>query len=309
MIAGGAGHPENELDVMSWGYNDWRPYVPVAQRRANATRQMAKMMKKTGRSASPVVLESRKIATTFWGKAWCDNLEAYSDYANRLPRGRTYLRNGSVVDLQISEGEITSHVSGSELYKIEIKVQPLAPKVWMAIQKECAGKIDSLIDLLQGKLSTGVMQVVTRQNGGLFPTPKEIALDCSCPDWADLCKHVAATLYGVGTRLDQKPELLFVLRGVDSADLISRVSAAEAVRTTSIAPVGATIADNELADVFGIDLDTSASASPPPAKPAPLAGTTSLKRARGRPRKTPPPTPARAKQFHRRKKASASETS
>jgi len=309
MIAGGAGHPENELDVMSWGYNDWRPYVPVAQRRANATRQMAKMMKKTGRSASPVVLESRKIATTFWGKAWCDNLEAYSDYANRLPRGRTYLRNGSVVDLQISEGEITSHVSGSELYKIEIKVQPLAPKVWMAIQKECAGKIDSLIDLLQGKLSTGVMQVVTRQNGGLFPTPKEIALDCSCPDWADLCKHVAATLYGVGTRLDQKPELLFVLRGVDSADLISRVSATEAVRTTSIAPVGATIADNELADVFGIDLDTSASASPPPAKPAPLAGTTSLKRARGRPRKTPPPTPARAKQFHRRKKASASETS
>src|SRR5512138_901063 len=190
---------------MSWGYYGWRPYVPVAQRRAMAARELAKLAKKNGHAASPVAIEGRKIASTFWGKAWCDNLEAYSDFSNRLPRGRTYVRNGSVVDLQITPGKVTARVSGSSLYKIEIKIQPLLPKIWKSIQKECAGKIDSLIELLQGKLSSAVMQVVTRQNGGLFPTPKEINLDCSCPDWADLCKHVAASLYGVGARLDSNP--------------------------------------------------------------------------------------------------------
>ena len=274
---------------MSWGYSQWRPYVPVAQRRAKAAKEMAKLAKRTGRAASPVVLASRKIATTFWGKSWCDNLEAYSDFANRLPRGRTYVRNGSVVDLQISPGCITSQVSGSELYKISIRIKPLAKEVWKAIQTECAGKIDSLIDLLQGKLSTGVMQVVTRQNGGLFPTPKEIDLDCSCPDWADLCKHVAATLYGVGARLDQQPELLFVLRGVDSADLISGVTAAEAVRATTPS-AGAAIADQDLAGVFGIDLDTVGATSAAAAAPAPAAPP--AKRGRGRPKKNVAAEPA-----------------
>ena len=254
---------------MSWGSFGWRPYVPVAQRRANAARELAKLSKKHGQAALPVVLEGRKIAGTFWGKAWCDNLEAYSDYANRLPRGRTYVRNGSVVDLQISKGLVTAKVSGSSLYKIDIKIKPLAPALWKAIQTECAGKIDSLIELLQGKLSSAVMQIVTRPERGLFPTPKEIDMDCSCPDWADLCKHLAASLYGVGARLDQNPGLLFLLRGVDPADLISQASAAEAVRQTKGAPV---MTDSEVADVFGIELDASAPTTPvevPPAAAAP----------------------------------------
>jgi uncharacterized Zn finger protein len=259
---------------MSWGYYGWRPYVPAAERRARAAREMSKLAKRTGLAASPVLLDGRKIASTFWGKAWCDNLEAYSDFANRLPRGRTYVRNGSVVDLQISAGKVSARVCGSSLYRIEIKIKPLAPKVWKSIQNECAGKIDSLIELLQGKLSSAVMQVVTRQNGGLFPAPKEIALDCSCPDWADVCKHVAASLYGVGARLDSNPELLFVLRGVDPANLIGRASAAEAVRQT--AGKGAPgMSDAEVADVFGIELDSPPAAFAPldkisfPASPAP----------------------------------------
>jgi uncharacterized Zn finger protein len=248
---------ERQNKIMSWGYYGWRPYVPVAERRAKAAREVGKLAKKTGRGASPVVLNGRQIASTFWGKAWCDNLEAYSDYANRLPRGRSYARNGSVVDLQVSAGKVTALVSGSELYKIAINIKPLPPKVWKAIQNECAGKIDSLIELLQGKLSSAVMQVVTRQNGGLFPAPREIDLDCSCPDWADLCKHVAASLYGVGARLDSNPELLFVLRGVDPADLISKASAAEAVRQTARPADGAPVlSDSEVADVFGIELDS-----------------------------------------------------
>lgn len=239
---------------MSWGYHGWAPYVPVAERRAKAAREMAKLSKKNGQAASPVVLDGRKIASTFWGKAWCENLEAYSDYENRLPRGRSYVRNGSVVDLQIARGLVTARVSGSSLYTITVKIKPLAPDLWKSIQKECAGQIDSLIELLQGKLSAAVMQIVTRRERGLFPTPREIDLDCSCPDWADLCKHVAATLYGVGARLDQNPGLLFLLRGVDPSELISKASAAEAVRQKT--PAGAPVmSETEVADVFGIELE------------------------------------------------------
>jgi uncharacterized Zn finger protein len=259
--------------------------VPVAQRRANAAREIAKLARKTGRAAAPVVLEGRKIATTFWGKAWCDNLEAYSDYENRLPRGRTYIRNGSVVDLQVVGGKVTGLVSGSELYKIEIKIKPLAPKLWKAIQVECAGKIDSLIELLQGKLSSAVMEIVTRLDAGLFPAPKEIDMDCSCPDWADLCKHLAATLYGVGAKLDHNPELLFLLRGVDPADLISKASAAEAVRQTAPTAGGAPVmSEAEAADVFGIEMEAR----------SPAAETTAAAATKAAPAPAPvPPLPAR----------------
>src|SRR5437899_8761624 len=166
---------------------EYRPYVPVAQRRAQAQREVAKRQTK-GQKVTPVVIEGRTIARTFWGKAWCDNLEAYSDFANRSPRGRTYVRNGSVVDLQIAQGKVMARVAGSELYKIEIKIKPLAPKLWKSIQTECAGKIDSLMELLQGRLSAGVMEIVTRPERGLFRTPRGLQHDCSGPHCADLAK-------------------------------------------------------------------------------------------------------------------------
>ncbi len=272
-------------DNVSWGNYGWRPYVPEAQRRANAAREMAKLAKKSGLTASPIVLDGRKIATTFWGKAWCDNLEAYSDYANRLPRGRTYVRNGSVVDLQIAKGSVTARVSGSELYRITIKIKPLAPGLWKSIQAECAGQIDSLIELLQGILSSAVMQIVTRRERGLFPTPKEIDLDCSCPDWADLCKHVAASLYGVGAKLDHNPGLLFLLRGVDPTDLISKASAAEVVRQAApAAGVTPAMSEAEVVDVFGIELEP---ASPTSALDVPVPGTASKPAPARRPTRKP----------------------
>ena len=130
---------------MAWYGNggwDFRPYVSVAEKKANAARELARLTKKNGRQPEPIVLGHRKrqIATTFWGKAWCDNLEHYADFANRLPRGRSYVRNGSVVDLQITEGKVTAMVSGSELYKIEIKIKSLASNLWKTIQADCAGK-------------------------------------------------------------------------------------------------------------------------------------------------------------------------
>ena len=185
-------------------YGQYPPYVPVAQRRAQAAREVQKRIKK-GETVSPVVIEGRAIATTFWGKAWCENLESYSDYENRLPRGRTYVRNGSVVDLQIKPGQITALVSGSELYKISITIAPLPALEWASIKTRCAGQVGSLVELLQGKLSKSVIEIVTAREGGLFPKPREIKKSCSCPDSAGLCKHLAAVLYGVGARLDHTP--------------------------------------------------------------------------------------------------------
>src|SRR5579862_7744289 len=176
------------MDYNDWG---WKPYVPVAERRRKAMREMEKR-KKQGNGVSPVSIEGRVIARTFWGKAWCENLERYSDYANRLPRGRTYVRNGSVIDLQVTAGVIEAYVSGSELYKVALKVAPVAPAKWKSICSDCAGGIDSLVELLQGRLSKGVMERICRQSQGLFPSPAEIKLSCSCPDWAGMCKHVAA---------------------------------------------------------------------------------------------------------------------
>jgi uncharacterized Zn finger protein len=243
----------------SYDYYGFAPYVPVAQRRANAAKETAKLAK-TGKTITPIQLTGRKIVTSFWGNAWCDNLEAYSDFANRLPRGRTYVRNGSVVHLEIRKGEIEALVSGSSLYKITIAITPVSNTKWRDLCKACAGGIGSLVELLQGKLSDRVMEVITRRDSGLFPSPKEIKLKCSCPDSAGLCKHLAAVLYGVGSRLDQRPELLFLLRSVDSADLISH--AADVGSLTAGASAGPSLADDEIGAIFGIELDHAATATP-----------------------------------------------
>jgi hypothetical protein len=234
------------------GYYGWKPYVPAAARRRKAEREVEKRRKK-GQAISPVVIEGRTIAKTFWGKSWCENLERYSDYENRLPRGRTYVRNGSVVDLQITAGAIHALVSGSELYEVRLSVTPVAKARWKAICEDCGGAIDSLVELLQGRLSKGVMERICRSGQGLFPTPDEIRLACSCPDWAGMCKHVAAVLYGVGARFDHQPELLFRLRGVDEKELI--VQAGHAIPLGGQAPAaGRVLGGEDLADIFGLDM-------------------------------------------------------
>jgi len=236
---------------MSWW--SYRPYVPMAERRAKAMRKMEKLAKK-GQKFSPVSIAGRKISTTFWGRAWCDNLESYSDFSNRLPRGRTYIRNGSVLDLHIEAGKVTSIVRGSELYRIAIKIKPLNGRSWKAIRTKCGQRIGSLVELLQGKLSNDVMAVVTERSSGLFPGPHEIDMTCSCPDWAGMCKHVAATLYGVGNRLDFQPELLFTLRQVDQMELIAQ---ADRPIITPAPGKRKSIAAADLTDVFGIEFDES----------------------------------------------------
>jgi uncharacterized Zn finger protein len=234
-----------------YGYG-WQTYVSVAQRRRKAASEMAKLQKK-GHPVSPVVVEGRTIVKTFWGKAWCENLERYSDFANRLPRGRTYVRNGSVIDLQIAPGEIKAMVSGTEIYRVSVKIAPVGKARWQSICTDCAGAIDSLIELLQGRLSKSVMDRVCRQKAGLFPSPQEIQLSCSCPDSAYMCKHVAAVLYGIGARLDKQPDLLFRLHNLDEKELIA--GAGKALPQAGKTPAAKKVLGGEdLAALFGLDM-------------------------------------------------------
>jgi uncharacterized Zn finger protein len=234
----------------------------VAERRRKALAALEKR-RKQGEPVSPVEISGRAIAATFWGKAWCENLERYSDYANRLPRGRTYVRNGSVVHLEVAPGRIEAIVSGSSLYNVSLQIAAVPATRWKSICRDCAGGIDSLVELLQGRLSKGVMERICRQKEGLFPSPAEIKLSCSCPDWASMCKHVAAVLYGVGARLDRKPELLFLLRGVDQRELIAKAGAA-----VPAAPVPASariLGGADLGDIFGLDMAEQETKKPPAA--------------------------------------------
>ena len=243
------------------GYFGWKPYVPVAERRKQAEKAAAKMQKK-GVTLTPVIGGRGAIAKTFWGKAWCDNLERYSDYENRLPRGRTYVRNGSVIDLKVAEGVIQAQVMGSRVYKVAVSVAAVPARQWQAISADCAGSIDTLIELLQGKLSKAVMERICTPKTGLFPAPKEISFTCSCPDWAAMCKHVAAVLYGIGVRLDAQPDLLFSLRRVDAKDLVAQAGAG--LPKNRKAPAQTKVLDAALLeDVFGIEM---AEASPPAAR-------------------------------------------
>jgi len=271
--------------------DEWPAYVPVAERRRRAEREAVKLHK-GGHPVAPVRIEGRVIATTVWGKAWCDNLESYRDYESRLPRGRTYVRNGSVIDLQIGLREVKALVSGSSIYKVTIGIAPVPAAQWRSICTDCAGQIDSLVELLQGRLSKGVMERICRQGTGLFPKPSDIKFSCRCLDFASMCKHVAAVLYGVGARLDRSPELLFRMRAVDESELLAGLDRAVLAATL---PEGRVLAGEDIAALFGLDItgsdDTNAKISgrlshPPPVSDA--AASSPPKQTAGRSRPMPP---------------------
>jgi uncharacterized Zn finger protein len=256
-------------------FMQWGDYVSVAEKRRRAEAEIAKLRKK-GRALAPVKIEGRKIATTFWGQSWCTNLERYSDFASRLPRGRSYVCNGLVIDLQIAKGKVTAMVSGSDLYDVEITIAPVTAKRWKNICRECSGTIDSLVELLQGRLAKGVMDRVCREGDGLFPQPSEIKLSCSCPDWADMCKHVAGALYGIGARLDAEPRLLFELRGVDETELVA--GADQGAGRLNSAPRNAKLlADDDVAALFGLEMTESAGSAVSAGAPARPARTSTRK--------------------------------
>lgn len=235
-------------------YYGWKPYVPVAVRRQRAQKKLAQMRNK-GLDVQPVEIEGRKIARTFWGQAWCDHMEALGDFANRLPRGRTYVRNGSVCHLAVERGQIKAIVSGSALYNVVVKIGTLRKAKWNGVKQQCSGRIGSLLELLEGRISEGVMEVVTDPTSGLFPRSGEIEFNCNCPDYATMCKHIAAVLYGVGARLDRQPESLFLLRGVDHEELITASADDAVTKATTRGGRRRRVAAADLSDVFGIEPD------------------------------------------------------
>lgn len=263
---------------MALGYV-FRDYLSVAERRARGQSMLARMLRPEKRRAEPVAVEGRAIARTFWGQSWCRNLERYSDFASRLPRGRNYARNGSILDLRVLPGRVNAYVAGYDLYTVEVTIAPLAARRWQRVVSACGSRIGSLIDLLRGELSSEVMTVLTDAKGGLFPEPREIEMQCSCPDAAVMCKHVAATLYGVGARLDVRAELFFTLRQVDQADLVANAHAAEALTTTRRRGDAkhTRVATQELESIFGIEI-----ADDGPVDAAGTGASRSRGRARGR---------------------------
>lgn len=284
---------------MSWygyggyGYGWGFPPKPTVAERKEKAAKMRKKLEAGGRKLSPVELQGRTIARTFWGKAWCDNIESYRDYEYRLERGRSYVRSGNVIDLQIAEGRVDALVAGSDStpYKVALRIAAADPAKWKALVGRALGRISSLLALTQGKVPEELLKDFCDPATGLFPAPREMKLSCSCPDIAGCCKHVAAVLYGIGARLDKAPELFFTLRSIDPKELVAE----EAVETiTSGGP--SEIAEDDLGSMFGIDLDTdddgdAAPASPTP--PAPPSPEPPAKRKRGRPpkAKAPAPTP------------------
>ncbi len=239
------------------GYWRFPKYVSVGEKRAKAERKL-KQLRKKNPGIKPIIIEGKALAKTWWGKEWNKNLERYADYENRIGRGRSYVRHMAVLDLQIKPGEVKSLVqgSGSKPYSIDVKISDMPKKSWGSIKKECKGKLGSLKKLLAGKFPKALNEIFTARGKGLFPTPEEIEFSCSCPDWAYMCKHVAATLYGIGARLDEDPGLFFKLRKVKVKDLVSEAveDSAKDMLKKAEKKTSRVIDDSDLADVFGIDL-------------------------------------------------------
>jgi uncharacterized Zn finger protein len=238
-------------------YGGFAKYVPVAERKEQALESIERLKQKNPHIA-PVIVTGRSLTRTWWGKSWNVNLEGYADYVNRISRGRSYVRNGAVLDLQIMQGTISALVqgSGSQPYQIMIAILPLDQKNWHALTKECAGKIDSLQELIAGKFPMGLSELFTARGKGLFPAPREITLQCNCPDGAKMCKHIAAALYGVGVRLDDDPTLFFKLRGVNVEALISETITEKSKQLLGKSKLKSrrVMADTDVSGMFGIDI-------------------------------------------------------
>jgi uncharacterized Zn finger protein len=235
---------------VAFDQGDYPDYVSAAERRKRIAAAV-RDLERRGLDPAPVVVEGRDLATTFWGRAWCAHVEGLADLATRLPRGRSYVRSGAVVDLRIEPGVVRARVCGTELYEATVSIRRLPRARWDAVRRAATGQIANLVDLLAGKLPDAVMAVVSDPERGVFPRSDELALDCTCPDDARLCKHLAAVLYGIGARLDREPELLFVLRGVDAAELVTAAGDA----ASRVATGEAALPREALGELFGIELE------------------------------------------------------
>lgn len=238
------------------GYYGYPEYIPVAKKKENAQKNIEKLRKKNP-NISPVIIEGKSIAEKWWGKAWNKNLESYADLSNRIGRGRSYLRHGAVLDLQIKKGKIEALVQGSSSrpYAVVIQIDKLDDKRWKSVLEICNHRIDTMETLISGKFPKEFDELFKAAKNGLFPYPKEIHFNCSCPDSATVCKHVAAVLYGVGARLDKDPILFFKLRDIDFEELLkkSMEDKMQSMLKNADKKSKRVIDDGEAFDLFGLD--------------------------------------------------------
>ena len=229
-----------------------QPTTSELKQKSEASRVSAE---KKGKRLEPVVIQGRNIAKSWWGRAWCDNLERYADYESRLERGKRYVKTGAVIDLSITKGRIQAKVQGSRKtpYKVEIRISPLSEERCQEILQTCGKRVETLENLLAGDFPEELKELFT-QRGGLFPSSREISFSCSCPDWALMCKHVAAVLYGIGARLDENPSLFFELRGIEMGRFIDVAIASRVERMLKNAgqTSGRTIDERDIRGLFGI---------------------------------------------------------
>lgn len=236
-------------------YYGFAPYVSVAEKKAKSLKALAKMKAKN-KDLQPITIEGRTLAKSWWGKAWNQNLESYADYSNRIARGRSYVRNNAVLDLKITKGKVKAMVQGSSSkpYTITVQIDQLSKERWNKVITLCNHRIDTLEQLVAGSFPKELEVLFKERKYGLFPSPKEIHFDCSCPDWASMCKHVAAVLYGIGARLDTNPMLFFELRDIDSMDLVkkSMENKLDSMLKNADKRSERKIADKDVFDLFGI---------------------------------------------------------
>lgn len=246
-------------------YWEFPAYVSVAERRRKNEARLEKMRMKDPH-VQPVVIQGNTLARTWWGKAWNRNLERYADYDNRIGRGRSYVRHGAVLDLRVTPGEVRAKVQGSSRmhYSVTIWIDPIDKATWKEIKRACAGQLDSLQSMLSGKFPKSLETLFMTRGSGIFPSSKEIDFGCTCPDGAQMCKHVAAVLYGVGARLDEDPSIFFTLRKVDVADLVTETvkDATEELLEKANRRSSRVISGENLSDVFGIDMEEAVYLAP-----------------------------------------------
>jgi uncharacterized Zn finger protein len=236
-------------------YYEFAPYVSVAEKKEKSLKTLSKLKAKN-KDIQPITIEGRTLAKSWWGKAWNQNLESYADYSNRIARGRSYVRNNAVLDLKITKGVVKALVQGSSRkpYEVTVQIDRLIDEKWNKVIALCNHRIDTLEQLVGGSFPKELEVLFKERKYGLFPSPKEIHFDCSCPDRASMCKHVAAVLYGIGARLDSDPKLFFELRDIDSMELVKK--SMEKKLDNMLKNAGKKserkIAEKDVFDIFGI---------------------------------------------------------
>ncbi len=232
-------------------YEEDQPSRPL--RVGEHKKKIATFLKENNDDSSlPVTVKShRKICQNYWGEAWCRYVSVYDDYGYRLGPGRSYVRAGAVVHLEIEQGKVSAKVLGSSLYEVEIDVSPLDKDSLKEMLSDEVTGISSMVDLLEGKIPDSMSQSLLCPEGGLFPQSTDIKFSCTCTDYATMCKHVGATLYGIGVRFDEDPHLFFHLRGVDPRILVQKGVAENSLQESN--------SENhqELGELFGIDWEGS----------------------------------------------------